>query len=61
MRSVALGFALMMTALPAAAGGLSIELPNLTWPEAPTATLSTQNCTTAVETTTTQTQKPACK
>lgn len=44
MRRVVLALALSLTALPALAGGLSMDLPRLTWPQDGQTTTSTKGC-----------------
>ncbi|TGD44655.1 hypothetical protein EEB11_03510 [Pseudotabrizicola sediminis] len=55
MRSVLLALAVSLTAAPAFAIGVVIDLPNLTWPQDDQATSSTKGCETATQT------GPACK
>ena len=44
MQKFALILALTLTALPVMAGGVAINMPNLTWPETTTVTGSTKGC-----------------
>ncbi|MDO9638151.1 MAG: hypothetical protein Q7J44_06390 [Pseudotabrizicola sp.] len=54
MRSVLLALTLSLTALPAFAIGVVVDLPTLTWPQ-DQATSSTKGCETATHT------APVCK
>jgi len=59
MRSTLLGLSLIFAAMPAFAGGFSIDLPNLTWPTTDGVTVSTSGCDQAVVTPTAG--APSCK
>lgn len=50
MRAATLTLALMLTAMPALAGGMGFDLPNLTWPQQDTATTSTKGCELDIQT-----------
>lgn len=47
MRSVLLALTLSLTALPAFAGGVVLDFPNLTWPQDDQTSSSTKGCATA--------------
>ena len=47
MRSVLFALALSLTAVPAFALGVVVDLPNLTWPQDDQTTTSTKGCETA--------------
>jgi hypothetical protein len=49
MRTLALTLALSLVALPALAGGINMDLPNLTWPSTGTLTISTSNCSLIID------------
>ncbi|WP_168219718.1 hypothetical protein [Pseudotabrizicola formosa] len=55
MRSVLFALAVSLTAAPAFAFGVAIDLPNLTWPQEDQSTQSTKGCETATP------AEPACK
>ncbi|MFN4155957.1 MAG: hypothetical protein ACK4HF_14995 [Paracoccaceae bacterium] len=51
MRSMFLALALSLSAIPAFAVGVVIDLPNLTWPQGDQTTGSSKGCETAPQTT----------
>ena len=49
MRRVILALALTLTAVPAIAGGVSVDLPRLSWPQDNQTTTSTKGCDAATQ------------
>ena len=61
MRTFALALTLLLSALPAVAGGFSVDLPALTWPADDSTTLSTKGCDNATNAPAPQTKTAACE
>jgi len=50
MRRILLALTISVIAVPALAGGVVLDFPNLTWPQDDQATSSTKGCETAPQT-----------